>query len=686
MKILLRLLTLAFSAIALTARAQGTAFTYQGRLNDGANPAGGNYDLRFAIYDSTNSPGTIIAGPLTNSATGVTNGLFTVILDFGTNVFTGPGRWLEIGVRKNGPGAFTPLNPRQKLTATPYAIMAGSVASGGLLAGTYGSAVTFNNAANSFNGVHTGSGAGLTSLNATQLTSGTVPDARLAANVARTNQVWLLDGNAGTTAGTHFLGTTDDEPLEFKVNGQRGLRIEPNTSGAPNIIGGSSRNVADAGVIGAFIGGGGAVSFSGTARTNRIASSFSMIGGGFDNLINTNARAATIGGGQDNMIQSGVNSTIGGGHENVIQSASTATIAGGDGNTMTNATWSFIGGGFDNLLEGTSSGIASGLFNNILSQSSGFIGGGAVNRIGGTTHGGGSTGVSNVHNAIVGGVLNWIAEGAAASFIGGGRNNFISNGVSFATVPGGQDNRAGGDYSFAAGRRAKADHDGAFVWADSQNADFRSTATNQFLIRASGGVGIGTTNPATALDVNGTVTAIQFLAESGSELAASYTFQGDSNTGLFQPAANTLALATAGTERMRIESSGNVGIRTNNPATALHVNGTARVEGHTTIGALFALSRVTVVPTSNSTLTPTTSYLLLNPASSVTLSIATAIANGSAIGDVLILEGTDDFQTVTINDAANTNLAAASRTLGNDDTLMLIWNGASWMEISFSNN
>ncbi|HTY87270.1 MAG TPA: hypothetical protein VMB80_07380, partial [Candidatus Acidoferrum sp.] len=52
-----------------TARAQGTAFTYQGRLNDGASPASGIYDLRFAIYDSAGA-GALVAGPLTNSATG----------------------------------------------------------------------------------------------------------------------------------------------------------------------------------------------------------------------------------------------------------------------------------------------------------------------------------------------------------------------------------------------------------------------------------------------------------------------------------------------------------------------------------------------------------------------------------------------------------------------------------------
>jgi len=50
----------------------------------------------------------------------------------------------------------------------------------------------------------------------------------------------------------------------------------------------------------------------------------------------------------------------------------------------------------------------------------------------------------------------------------------------------------------------------AFVWADTTGADFASTGANQFLIRASGGVGIGLANPVAALDVAGTVRATAF--------------------------------------------------------------------------------------------------------------------------------------------------------------------------------
>lgn len=120
-------LTLAFSlqpSPLVLAAPLGTAFTYQGRLTDSAQPATGIYDLRFTMCDLP-SGGSPIAGPITNSPVAVNNGLFTVTLDFGEGVFTGAARWLEIGVRTNGsPDDFTLLAPRQPLTPAPYALYA----------------------------------------------------------------------------------------------------------------------------------------------------------------------------------------------------------------------------------------------------------------------------------------------------------------------------------------------------------------------------------------------------------------------------------------------------------------------------------------------------------------------------------------------------------------------------------
>jgi hypothetical protein len=107
--------------------AQGTAFTYQGRLNDGAASANGLYDFKFVLFDSIN-PNSDFVGPITNSAVNVSNGLFTVVLDFGEDVFRGhPNFFLEIWVRPTGASTdFFTLTPRQHITPTPYAIHAGT--------------------------------------------------------------------------------------------------------------------------------------------------------------------------------------------------------------------------------------------------------------------------------------------------------------------------------------------------------------------------------------------------------------------------------------------------------------------------------------------------------------------------------------------------------------------------------
>ncbi|MFM2081651.1 MAG: hypothetical protein RL380_342 [Verrucomicrobiota bacterium] len=129
-------LSLLFGAYSL--RAQATAFTYQGRLTVGGVVTNGSYDLKFSLF-TTNTGGAQVGGSLTNAQTAVSNGVFTVALNFGSNIFTGAGRWLELGVRPGGSNsyAFTPLAPRQQITAAPYALYAanaGSVNGGTLVA------------------------------------------------------------------------------------------------------------------------------------------------------------------------------------------------------------------------------------------------------------------------------------------------------------------------------------------------------------------------------------------------------------------------------------------------------------------------------------------------------------------------------------------------------------------------
>jgi hypothetical protein len=119
---------LALNSQLSTLRAQETAFTYQGQLQNSGNPANGTYNLQFLLYTNS-SGGTPIAGPVTASVVSVANGLFTVSIDFGSNVWNGQSNWLEIAVEGSGDSGFTTLSPRQLVTPTPYAIYAESAGS-----------------------------------------------------------------------------------------------------------------------------------------------------------------------------------------------------------------------------------------------------------------------------------------------------------------------------------------------------------------------------------------------------------------------------------------------------------------------------------------------------------------------------------------------------------------------------
>jgi len=120
-----RIAACALAALAAAAQLQaqplGTAFTYQGRLNDAGAPASGAFDFQLVLYDAP--VGGSQAGPvLTRDDVAVTSGLFTVTLDFGA-VFGGSKRFLEVGVRAGASsGAYTILSPRQELTPAPTAV------------------------------------------------------------------------------------------------------------------------------------------------------------------------------------------------------------------------------------------------------------------------------------------------------------------------------------------------------------------------------------------------------------------------------------------------------------------------------------------------------------------------------------------------------------------------------------
>ena len=109
----------------------GTAITYQGRLMDANDPADGLYGFEFKLYDDAAIGGIQQGSTVTIDNVDVIDGYFTVELDFGDGVFASDARWLEIGIRSDSSSPFTTLNPRQKVTPSPYAIYAQTAGGGG---------------------------------------------------------------------------------------------------------------------------------------------------------------------------------------------------------------------------------------------------------------------------------------------------------------------------------------------------------------------------------------------------------------------------------------------------------------------------------------------------------------------------------------------------------------------------
>lgn len=539
---------------------QSTAFTYQGRLEHNGSPFTGTAEFHATLWNAasggvavaTNLPATVIAS--------ITDGQFTLPLDFGDR-FPGDERWLQLEVRTTI-GAFTTLSPRQRLTPTPYAIAAGRLNGplpasqlNGTLAASQLPASVVTNQATGLNlaGTFSGNGTGLSNVDAASLNGIT------SAGFWRTNGNW----NASPTNGA-FLGTMDPQPFEIRVDSRRALRVEPNGD-RPNLIGGHFRNAVSNGMYGATIVGGGSFEMP-----NRANDSFATVLGGEGNTAGGRASVAM--------------------GFNTAATASFATAAGAD----------TIAGGNSAIAMGNTT-TASGDYAVALGRENVASGFNATALGAGTTASGhaatalGSGSTASGERATALGFVSW-ASGGYSTAIGYGS---VSSG--FAATALGRQTLAAGDHSFAAGYQAKANHPGSFVWADGIGMDFSSSDANQFVIRASSGVGIGTGNPKADLHLysfnNPTVMRIQSTGTPGfGRLEFVSNPQGDVNE--WRPAfiqstdvggfTGGLAFYVNGSgadqkfatnEVMRLQN-GRVGIGNNAPGTLLQV-GNATCNGTT---------------------------------------------------------------------------------------------------------
>lgn len=235
---------------------------------------------------------------------------------------------------------------------------------------------------------------------------------------------------------------------------------------------------------------------------NKATGEYSHIGGGSENEAKGN-QSVVAGGSQNDA--AALFATVGGGQNNAA-SNSHATVAGGAANVASGA-GSFVGGGgFDgmsgspNVASGTAA-VVGGGHGNAATNRAASVTGGEFNRAYGvdSSIGGGLGNIAEGHGSVVAGggtdgdtTYRNTASGGAST-VGGGLDNTASG--LHATIPGGMHNSAEGRHSFAAGFDAHARHPGSFVWSDESAAwggNFSSITSNQFAIRAAGGVGINT--------------------------------------------------------------------------------------------------------------------------------------------------------------------------------------------------
>ncbi|HEY3353504.1 MAG TPA: tail fiber domain-containing protein [Polyangia bacterium] len=409
---MLGLLVIALALPGTSQAASPALLPVRGFLSDAAGvPVDGNHDLRFVIYDGVAS-GTALFTE-NHAALAVSHGEFVAYLGQVTGsldltLFRDKGAlWLEVTI--DGTQA---IQPRFRLATAPYAAFAQYCGDAVTLGGSPVTAFAQS--------VHTHQWTDLTGVPATLLdgdqdtlaslscasgqvakwnasawncaddanSGGTITGVTagtglsgggasggisVALDTAYTDgRYWTLGGNAGTTPGTQYIGTSDNVALELRVNNTRALRIEPMNGGA-NIIAGHPANWITAGIKSATIAGGG-----NAVWPNRVTDDESTVGGGVGNQAgNASGSAqdgyrATVAGGTLNTA-SGQGSFIGGGEWNSAR-GSDAAIGGGGSNDASGGN-SAILGGYLNAASGTWSTVAGGQYNTASGQGAAVPGG-----------------------------------------------------------------------------------------------------------------------------------------------------------------------------------------------------------------------------------------------------------------------------------------------------------------------
>jgi len=418
---------------------------YQGTVTDASgNPLNGGYNMTFSIYD-VSSGGTAL-WTQTQNGVSVTNGVFNVLLPVPYGKFNGQLRYLGIAIAPD-----PEMTPRREIVSVPYAYTDGDW--------------TFR--------------------------------------ITDTADTTLMTVGAWGIAryGNSLYGIADSTHVNLGVGSTTG-RIGQNfkyCTVSGGLMNSASGNVATVGGGRYHIAGGDYATIGG-GDENGAGGNDATIGGGAGNT--ADGSSATVGGGANNNT-SGNYATIGGGRDN-LSSNFEAVVGGGRSNTASGNT-STVGGGVGNTASGDYGTIAGGDHNTANYYAT--VGGGRSNTANHqyVTIGGGYGNTANAGQATVGGGDHNTANGWYST-IGGGDNNYTEG--QSATIPGGLADTVDGDYSFAAGDRVRITSAGDYTFAFGSN--FTTSASHAVIFHDTSipiKVGIGTTSPQGALDVNSTTGA-----------------------------------------------------------------------------------------------------------------------------------------------------------------------------------
>jgi hypothetical protein len=394
---------LAAAPLASAQTSQGTAFTYQGRLMDGAAPANGPYDFRLALFDAA-AGGSQIGPALTREDVAVADGLFTTVLDFGP-VFDGRRLFLDIGVRPgSSTGAFTSLTPRQELTPAPATVFSASAPWSGVTGKPAGFA----------DGIDNDSGGTVTSVAAGAGLQGGPITSTGSLSVA-------FAGSGGATTVARSDHNHDAAYVRNATAPQTGVSFNIDGTGTAGVLAagtqfnlGADRILANPGTNNLFAGvGAGASQTTGVANTYFGASAGAANAtGGSNSLFGFNAGRNTIGGNNSFFGDAaGFSNTTGG-------SAFFGFLAG-----FSNTTGS--GNAFFGRQAGRSNVTGSG--NSFFGDNAGFNSTGINNSFFGRNAGIGNT---------TGAVNSFFGEGAGANNTTGSRNVFVGREAGFANATG----------------------------------------------------------------------------------------------------------------------------------------------------------------------------------------------------------------------------------------------------------